>query len=467
MLDNLIEDRLKKLSRYRELFGEPYPSRIRRTLKIAEIIHDFSDLEKSKKNFFLVGRIFSIRGQGGIYFLDIKDESGNIQLVLKESDVKDFKDKSGLFDTGDFVEAEGILGETKKGEKSLFVSSIRLAAKCLRPWPSTWYGLQDVEERERRRYLDLIFHEEAKEKIVFRSKMISELRTLLIEDGFLEVETPVLQPIPGGALARPFETHFNALDIDVYLRIAPELYLKRLLVGGFEKIFEVAKDFRNEGIDRDHYPEFTMLELYQAYQDYGGMMESVEKWLKALAKRLELEKFSFRDKELNSFFGEWPRIDYAELIKKHSGRDLKSLKIEEVDEVFKKKVRPNIVEPIFVVNYPKSISPLAKSSDENSEITERFQLVIAGTELVNGFSELNDPIDQRERMEAQERFRAAGDEEASRLDNDFLESLEYAMPPAAGIGIGIDRLAALFTDSHSIKEVIAFTNLRPKKDEIN
>ncbi len=361
------------------------------------------------------------------------------------------------------MEGFGLTGVTKRGEKSLFVKKIRIVSKCLKPWPSAWFGVENVEERQRKRYLDLIFHEDAREKLLFRSRLLVEMRKVLGEDGFLEVETPILQPIPGGAIARPFKTHFNALDMEVYLRIAPELYLKRLLVAGFPKIFEIAKDFRNEGIDRDHYPEFTMLELYAAYWDYEKMMEAVERWLKTIAKNLELKKISFRGKELDGFLKEWPRLDYAKLIKKHSGRDLDDLNILEVDEVFKKKVRPNIVEPTFVVNYPKAISPLSKSSDDNPEMTERFQLVVAGTELVNGFSELNDPIDQRERMEEQEKRHRAGDEEASRMDEDFLEALEYAMPPSAGIGIGIDRLAAILTDSHSIREVISFTNLREKK----
>lgn len=459
MLDVLIEERLKKLRKYREFFGMAYPARTERGVQAAAILKSFDDYDG--RNVCMMGRVLGVRGQGGIVFLDVWD-GVKFQFVLSDNKTDRFADIQDLIDTGDFVEAKGILGQTKRGEKSLFAEKIRIVSKCLRPWPSSWYGVEDVEERQRRRYLDLIFHEEAREKILFRSRMTSEFRKVLEGDGFLEVETPVLQPIPGGAIARPFETHFNALDLDVYLRIAPELYLKRLLVAGFPKIFEIARDFRNEGIDRDHYPEFTMLELYAAYWDYEEMMGAVEGWLKTLSESLGLEKLSFRGQEIKNFYKEWPRVDYAEIIKKHSGKDLKDLKVDEVDEVFKKKVRPNIIEPTFVVNYPKAISPLSKSSDNNPEMTERFQLVVAGTELVNGFSELNDPVDQRERMEEQEKRFRAGDEEASRMDEDFLEALEYGMPPAAGIGIGIDRLAALFTDSHSIREVIAFTNLRPK-----
>lgn len=462
MLNNLIKERLEKLVQYKELFGNPYPARVKRSFVISEAIEKFSVLEKSSKKIFLVGRILSLRIQGKIVFSDAADETGKFQFVFNEEKTKNFSEIKKIFDIGDFIEAEGVVFLTKRGEKSLLVSKARLISKCLRPWPSSWYGIEDIEARERQRYLDFIFHPEAKEKILLRFRLENELRKILAKDGFLEVETPILQPLPGGAIARPFNTHFNALDINVYLRIAPELYLKRLLVAGFEKIFEIAKDFRNEGIDRDHYPEFIMLELYWAYQDYNGIMDAVQKWLVRLAKKLEVREFSFRGNLIKNFFSKWQKIDYSELIKRYSGKNLSSLKLDEIDAVFKKKVRPNIIEPTFVVNYPKSISPLSKSSDKNPEITERFQLVVAGTELVNGFSELNDPLDQRLRMEEQEKQFRAGNEEASRVDNDFLEALEYGMPPAAGIGIGIDRLAAFFTNSHSIREVITFTNLRPK-----
>lgn len=463
MLRDLIQDRLKKLEEYRKKFGNPYPARTKRTMTIAEALAGFSKLEKVAKKMSLVGRVTSLRGQGGILFGDFFDESGKMQFVLKKGDTKDFEERKNLFDSGDFIQVTGSLFKTKKGEKSILVSEVCMLSKCLQPWPSSFYGVSDEEKRHRNRYLDFIFNPKSREKIKLRTRILSELWTVIEKDGFLEVQTPILQPIPGGALARPFHTHFNALGIDVYLRVAPELYLKRLLVAGFEKVFEIAKDFRNEGVDRDHYPEFTMLEAYWAYQDYEGMMKVTEKWIQTAARKAGITEVSFRGKKLRNFFKKWPKKDYGELIKKYSGKELKDLKTDEIDEVFKKKVRPNLIEPVFVVNYPKAISPLSKSCDDNSNLTERFQVVVAGTELANGFSELNDPIDQRERMKEQEKQYRAGNEEATRMDEEFLEALEYGMPPAAGVGIGIDRLVAVLTDSNSIRDVMTFTNLRPKQ----
>ena len=310
--------------------------------------------------------------------------------------------------------------------------------------PTQWYGLKDVEERYRKRYLDLILNPEVKEKIISRSKIIETLRQDLAKEGFIEVETPMLQPLPGGALARPFITHHNALNCDFYLRVAPELYLKRLLVAGFEKIYEIGRDFRNEGIDRDHNPEFTMFELYWAYQDWEGLMKFTEKLLKKFIP------------------GKWEKITFEAALKKYAKKDIKKLRPEEIDEIFKKEVRPKIIKPTFVTHYPKFLSPFAKPVEDNPDLTERFQLIVDGMEIVNGFSELNDPVDQRQRMEEQERKYRAGNQEASRLDEDFLEALEYGMPPAAGWGVGIDRLAALVTKSHNVKEIIAFPTLKPR-----
>lgn len=463
MLENLIDDRKKKLLKYKEVFGDPYPARVRRDFSLGSVLEDFEELEKNGgENMAVAGRIFALRDQGGIIFADLRDSSGKLQVVLKDGETERFGDLKPLVDPGDFLEANGKFFITKKGEKSILAKKARIVSKCVRPWPSSWFGLEDVEERHRKRYLDLLFHEESKKVLDMRFQIAAAFREVLQEDGFVEVETPVLQPIPGGALARPFKTHFNALDIDVYLRVAPELYLKRLLVGGFEKIFEIAKDFRNEGIDRDHNPEFSMIELYWAYQDYEGLTEAVEGWIKQVARMVGVERVTFRGKELKMFFKDWPRRDYADLMKEYAGRDLEKLNPGEIDEIFKKEVRPKLIEPVLVLNYPKSISPLTKARDGDPNLTERSQLVIAGTEFTNCFSELNDPIDQRERMEEQERRFRAGDPEASRMDEDFLEAVEYGMPPAAGVGIGIDRLAALFADVNSIGEVIAFTNLRPR-----
>ncbi|MDP3901791.1 MAG: amino acid--tRNA ligase-related protein, partial [bacterium] len=365
-------------------------------------------------------------------------------VFLKKDNLKKFNDIKDTLDIGDFIEIGGSLFKTKKGEKSIEAKSARLITKSLRPLPSVWHGLKDVEERFRRRYLDLLLNPETRKNIASRIKIIDHIRQLLIKEGFLEVETPMLQPIPGGTLARPFVTHHNALDIDLYLRIAPELYLKRLLVGGFEKIFELGRNFRNEGIDRDHNPEFTMLELYCAYQDYRYLMKFVKK---LLGKWLP---------------GIWPTITFNDLFKKHTGKNYEDLPLKEMEEIYKKTVRPKITTPTFVIEYPESIMPLAKLKTNNPKLTESFQLIVNGVELVKGFSEMNDPIIQRQQMERQERAFRAGDEEASRLDEDFLEALEYGMPPAAGLGMGIDRLVTLITKSHALKEIIIFPTMRPK-----
>ena len=444
MLDDIIRDRRRKLNK---LIGDgfnPYPSKVKRTILIAESLKNFNKLSRFQKQISATGRVMGLRDQGNLIFIDLKDESGKIQGVLKKDSLKNFKIFKQSLDVGDFLEISGPLFKTQKGEKSVEAEKAEIITKSLRPLPSQWYGLKDIEERYRKRYLDIVLNPEIKEKIERRSKIIKIIRDDLLKAGFLEVETPILQVLPGGALARPFITHHNALNCDFYLRIAPELFLKRLLIAGFEKIFEIGRVFRNEGIDKDHNPEFTMLELYWAYQNWEGLMKFTEKLLKKFIK------------------GRWEKITYEQALKKYTGKNLKNLKSEEVDEIFKKEVRPKIIKPTFITHYPKSISPLAKSWQDNPDLTERFQLIVDGMEIVNGFSELNDPIEQRKRMEEQERKYRAGDKEASRLDEDFLEALEYGMPSAAGLGVGIDRLVALITKSHNIKEIIAFPTLKPK-----
>ncbi len=444
MLEDIIKERQRKLKNLVQAGLNPYPSKIRRTFFVAEALKKFNQLSVAEKSIFLVGRIMALRDQGNLIFVDIKDKSGKIQAVLKKNSFNNFKILKQNLDVGDFVEIGGPLFKTTKGEKSIEAKTARIIAKTLRSLPSQWHGLKDVEERYRKRYLDIILNPEVKQRIESRSKIIQTMRNNLSKEGFLEVETPILQPLAGGALARPFMTHHNALSCDFYLRIAPELYLKRLLIAGFEKTFEIGKVFRNEGIDRDHNPEFTMLELYWAYQDWEGLIKFTEKLLKKFIP------------------GKWEKITFEAAIKKYAKKNLKNLRPEEIDEVFKKEARSKIIKPTIITHYPKSISPLAKSCKDNPELTERFQLIADGMEIVNGFSELNDPVDQRQRMEEQEKKYRAGDKEASRLDEDFLEALEYGMPPAAGLGIGIDRLVALVTKSHNIKEVIAFPTLRPK-----
>jgi lysyl-tRNA synthetase class 2 len=439
MLEDIIRERRKK---YRP---ESYPARVKRTYLIADVLKNFISLSKQKKSVGIAGRLMGLRVQGGLMFWDVQDAGGKIQAVVKKDNLKNFSDLKNTADIGDFAEVAGPLFKTQKGEKSVEAKNARIIAKSLRPLPSVWHGLKDVEERFRKRYLDILLNPEVKNNLITRSKIIEYLRNELVKEGFLEVETPMLQPIPGGAKARPFVTHHNALDVDFYLRVAPELYLKRLLVGGLEKVFEIGRNFRNEGIDRDHNPEFTMLELYWAYQDYRGLIEFIERLLKKWLA------------------GKWQTVTFAEIVKKLAKKDWKKIPAPELDEVFKKIVRPKIIEPTFVIDYPETIMPLAKLKENDSALTESFQLIVNGTEIIKGFSELNNPIIQRKQMEAQEKEFRAGNAEASRLDEDFLEALEYGMPPAAGLGIGIDRLAALITKSHSVKEIIVFPTLRPKE----
>lgn len=447
MLEDLIHERKKKLKFLRDEGVNPYPSKVQRTSPLGEVLKTFSALAKARKKLALVGRIIGLRDQGKLIFADLEDESGKIQVVLKRDNLKNYQILKQAIDIGDFLSVSGALFKTKRGEKSVEAKSAEIITKSLRPIPSEWYGLSDIEERYRKRYLDLILNQDVKKKFIERSRIMQYIREFLAKNGFLEVETPILQPIPGGALARPFKTHHNALDVDFFLRVAPELYLKRLLVGGFEKVFEIGKDFRNEGMDREHNPEFTMLELYWAYQDYEGLMKFTEKLLKKIIP------------------GKYYRVTYEQAFKKYADINIADIKPNDIDDVFKKEVRPKLIKPTFVVEYPKSISPLAKSFAKTPEITERFQLIVNGMEIVNGFSELNDPVDQRERMELQEQEFRAGNPEASRLDEDFLEALEYGMPPAAGLGIGIDRLMVLATKSHALKDVILFPTMRPKKEE--
>ncbi|MBI2591666.1 MAG: lysine--tRNA ligase [Candidatus Brennerbacteria bacterium] len=462
MLEDIIKKRLEKLAILKSHKINPYPADVKRTLTALSAVADFDRLFKTKKKFWLAGRLRSLRDQGGVIFADLEDESGRVQIILKKKFTKNFEIFKNNLDVGDFVETSGRLIKTKSGQKSLEAKSLKILTKSLRPLPSEWFGLKDVEERFRQRYLDFILNPEAKKKIETRSRLIAEIRKILWQEGFLEVETPMLQHLPGGAKAKPFKTHYNALKEDLYLRIAPELFLKRMLVAGFEKIFEIGRNFRNEGVDKDHNPEFTMMEFYWAYQDYAGLMKFVRDFLLKVFRSLGFKNsIVYEGKKIN-IAGRWEQITFDKALRKFYGAKADSLNNAEADEVFKKSVRPNLINPTFVVNHPKAISPLAKTNKKDPDLVDRFQLVIAGVELVNAFSELNDPIDQRNRLEEQERLFRAGDLEASRFDEDFIEALEYGMPPAAGMGIGIDRLAALLTNSHSIKEVIAFPALKSK-----
>lgn len=458
MLDDIIKQRKIKLANLIEAGLDPYPSLVKRTASLTEILKNFNRWQKSGKKLFLTGRLRAWRDQGKIIFADLEDETGRLQLVFNEKQTKQLNLIKETSDVGDFIEVQGKLFKTKRGEKSLAIDSCKIISKSLRPLPAEWFGLKDSEERFRRRYLDLILNPEVKIRIQKRSEIIACFRQLLQSEGFSEVETPILQPLSGGAKAKPFKSHWEALGDDVFLRIAPELYLKRLLVAGFEKIFEIGKNFRNEGIDREHYPEFTMLELYWAYQDYQSLMKFIQKILLKLVKNLKLKS--------SVFSHPWQTLTFDEALKKFtnpSRRDiLDNLNADEAAEIFKKEVCPKLKNPTFITDYPLAISPLAKSCSRNPQLVERFQLVVNGWELINGYSELNNPEEQRQRLEKQEKKYLAGDEELSRVDQDFLEAMEYGMPPAAGLGIGIDRLVALLTDSHSIREIIAFPMLKGK-----
>lgn len=446
MLDDILRARRETLRKLREKGIDPYPARSGVTHAVSGVLASFEALVASRERVTLGGRLLALRNQGGILFADLNDGSGKLQLLVSSEKLNDFEEVRGFLDIGDIIQASGTLTTTARGEKSLDVSSVRLLVKSLRPLPSVWHGLEDVEERYRRRYLDIMLNDEVRRDLLLRSEVVRTLREKLAHEGFIEVETPILQPIAGGAIAAPFSTHHNALDVDFYLRIAPELYLKRLLVAGFSKIFEIGRVFRNEGVDREHSPEFSMLELYWAYQDYHGLMDFVERLLSRWIP------------------GPYERASYDELMREYAGVSVDDLDPEKIDEVFKREVRPRLSGPLFMTGHPKTISPLAKSSAENPERTERFQLIVHSMEVVNGFSELNDPIDQRERMEEQERRFRAGDPEASRLDEEFLEALEYGMPPAAGLGIGIDRLVGIITGK-PVKETIIFPTLRPRRSE--
>jgi lysyl-tRNA synthetase class 2 len=482
-IDEIRKTRLKKIKAITDAGILAYPLEAKRTHTCDEALSNFSKISKSKKEVSLVGRIITLRQHGGLVFSDIEDGSGKIQIMLKKDGIgeKGFKFFLDNFDIGDFIEAKGVLFLTKKGEKTIEARNYKMLSKSLLPLPEKWHGLQDVEERYRKRYLDLIFNKDVKEKFRHRSGLISLIRTFLDKEGFLEVETPILQPIYGGASAKPFKTHLNAFDMDLYLRISPELYLKRLLVGGLEKVYEIGKCFRNEGVDRAHNPDFTMLEFYWAYSDYKELMKFTEKMLEGIIKKMfKTLKFEYEGKKLD-FTPPFKRIEFNDLFFKYTninfddvsagflkekakklGLEAKGGKFEIADEIYKKICRPKIDSPTFVIHYPANAFPLSKPLDKNPKKSGSFQLVAAGMEIVKAFSELNNPVEQENRFKEQEKIFKQGFTEAQRMDADFIEALEYGMPPAAGFGLGIDRLALLLTNSHSIREIILFPTMKNK-----
>jgi lysyl-tRNA synthetase class 2 len=486
-LEEVRDERIKKIGILREKGGKPYPVSNDRDISVAEVIEQFDLLVEEWKKVTLAGRIMAIRGQGGLLFFNLNDGTGNFQGLLKKDEMDEelFSFFTEIVDIGDFLEVTGTLFVSKRGEKTLKVENWRMLSKCLRPLPDKWSGLQDVEERFRKRYLDILMSDEVKARFVLRSKFVAELRRALDDAGFLEVETPILQPIAGGATAKPFETHHHALDMSLFLRIAPELYLKELLVAGMPKVYEVGRLFRNEGIDVTHNPEFTIVEFYEAYAEASKHMVFLESLIRRLAEKVTgSEKVVFGEHVLD--FGKpFEVASFFDLIEKYSGlKDPIKLSLPELieeakklgvevgkgegsakifDAIYKKYVRPELIQPTFIKDYLVAFSPLAKKQEANPEMIERYQLVIGGLEVVNGFSELNDPIDQRERFTEQERNRGAGDEEAQPKDEDYIEAMEYGMPPAGGVGMSIDRMTMLLTNTKNIREVILFPTLRPKQ----
>lgn len=492
MSEQIIEESAVRLEKLNQIIADgvnPYPSVTERSHTIAEVLGDFDHIAETAEKVTIVGRVKSVRGHGGACFSDIEDGTQKIQLHVKKDllgdETFDFFVKQ--IDHGDFVQVTGTAFVTKRGQNSICITEIKLLAKALRPLPAKWHGLSDVEIRYRKRYLDLIANPSVRTIFRKRSMLVQAIREFFHGEGFMEVETPILQPLAGGATARPFMTHHNALDIDLYLRIAPELYLKRLIVGGYERVFEIARCFRNEGIDHLHNPEFTQIEFYQAYADYNVLMILTERLLPYLAKQVNgVTTVEYEGKTID-FEPPYPRItfrdsliqygdidldlyeDRASLAKAAEGRGVKVEASEGrgaiMDNLFKKLVRPKIVNPTFVVDHPIELSPLAKKKYGNDKYVERFQLLLAeGTELINAFSELNDAMDQKERFQEQEQLREGGDDEAQRYDADFIEALEVGMPPTAGFGMGIDRMSLLLTGTHSLKEVILFPTMRPCDD---
>jgi len=484
-LNKLMEQKIEKYNDFKDRGIKNYDEKFEVDTNAEDIIDNFEDYEGETVR--LSGRLMALRTHGKASFADIQDMSGKMQLYIKVNIIGE--DRYELFtelDIGDIVGIEGEVFKTNRGQISVKVKEFTLLTKSLRPLPEKFHGLKDKEMRYRQRYLDLIMNPEVKDTFVVRSKIIRSFRDILDEKDFLEVETPMMHPIPGGANAKPFITHHNALDMELYLRIAPELYLKRLIVGGFDRVYEINRNFRNEGMSYKHNPEFTTLELYQAQADYHDMMDITEELVvKSAENILGTTNISYQDQDIDLSIP-WERITMKELVKNETGFDYDSLEtvedayskakelgvnIEDKDlskgellyEVFETLVEESLVKPTFVMDYPIEVSPLAKNKEDEPEFTYRFEAFINGWEIANAFSELNDPFEQESRFEHQVQQREAGDEEAQMMDKDFVRALEYGMPPTGGLGIGIDRLIMLLTDSKSIRDVILFPTMRPEQ----
>lgn len=493
--------RRASLARLKEFGIEPYPAAaFDTTHKVTDILTDFEHL--SGKTVVLAGRMMSRRLMGKASFAELKDATGRIQIYVKRDEIAPDEDKmlyneffKKLLDIGDIIGIEGTVFKTQVGEISVSVQKLRLLSKALRPLPvvktdadgKVHDALVDPELRYRQRYVDLIVNDQVKDTFLKRTKITNTIRNFFNERGYLEVETPILQPIPGGAAARPFVTHHNALDIPLYLRIANELYLKRLIVGGLEAVYEFAKDFRNEGMDKTHNPEFTVMELYVAYKDYHWMMDMTEQLLEKVALESNGKTQLTVGENQIDFKAPYPRVPILEAIEAHTGFDLHGMgeaQLQEVcqqlniptdatmgvgklvDEIFGECCEHHYIQPTFITDYPKEMSPLTKAHRDDPALTERFELMVNGKELANAYSELNDPIDQKERFQAQLALSQKGDDEAMHIDSDFIRALEYGMPPTSGIGIGIDRLTMLMTDNSSIQEVLFFPQMKPERPKV-
>ena len=492
-LNVLIQRRYEELEQLKSKGIEPFAYSFDVDSDSQSIKDNYKDDEQ--KDVSIAGRIMAIRRMGKASFAHIQDSTGRIQFYLKKDDVGDDYDAFKLLDIGDIVGIKGYVFKTKTGEISIHTKSLKVLSKTLRPLPVAKETIDeqgnkvvhdqfaDKELRYRQRYVDLIVNPHIKDVFLKRSRIISALRRYLDINGFLEVETPVLQPLYGGAAARPFTTHHNTLDVPFYLRIADELYLKRLIVGGFNGVYEISKDFRNEGMDRTHNPEFTMMELYVPYKDYYWMMDFVEKMIQFICSDVfGTFEFNYEGNKID-FSGRWNRVSMVDSIKEKTGTNVLTASVDElkqtagklgvdiksiegraklIDEIFSEAVQPELIQPTFVMDYPIELSPLAKIHRTKPGLVERFEGYVAGREISNAFSELNDPIDQRNRFEGQKKMMEEGDEEAHRIDEDFIRALEYGMPPTAGLGVGIDRLVMLLTDQSSIRDVIFFPQMRPE-----
>ncbi|MBL7148051.1 MAG: lysine--tRNA ligase [Nanoarchaeota archaeon] len=480
-MTQLIQQRIKNLEELRKIGTEPYPYSYNKNTNAEDILNlKLKKEERSNKSVNLAGRIISLRPMGKALFGNLQDQTGKIQFYIREDQVKNYTIFK-KFDIGDFIGIKGKPFKTKAGENSIWVKEFVLLCKSLRPLPEKWHGLKDIETRYRQRYVDLIVNPEVKETFILRSRIIDAIREFMQKHGFLEVETPILQPIYGGASARPFKTKINAWNINLYLSISPELYLKKLIVGGLERVYTICKNFRNEGVDKTHNPEFTMLESYAAYWDYHDVMKFTEEMYEYVAKKiLKTTKINYQGTKID-LKKPWKRLTMLDAIKKYLNIDITKLNDKELKQELKERnlefyhyskdlaiellfsiIEPKLIQPVFITDHPKESTPLCKLKRGNHELIERFEPFINGWEMGNAYSELNDPLEQKQLLEEQEKKGRGGDEEYHPMDEDFIRSLEIGMPPTGGLGLGIDRMVMLLTNAKTIRDVILFPTMRPE-----